>query len=314
MTASDLNVILGAGPMGRAIARQLLAQGQRVRIVTRSSAPAALPAAEHFRADLMSHEAALSACAGAAVIYHGAAPAYHRWVAEFPMLQDNIIAAAAQTGAILGVIENLYAYGVAGTLHEGLPLNAKTRKGRVRAEMTRRLFAAHEAGRIRAVVGRAADYFGPEVRVSAFGERLWQPLLAGKAVSWIGDPDVPHSATYVPDFAATMIRLAAAPAAWGRAWHAPSPPARSPRVFVAAAARLAGIPVPKISHIPPLILRAVGLVQPAAGEMVEMLYSFDRPFVIAHEDYDRSFGTPATGWDEALAETLGWWRGPAAAA
>jgi nucleoside-diphosphate-sugar epimerase len=314
MTSSDLNVILGAGPMGRAIARRLLAQGQRVRIVTRMSAPEGLVGAEHLRADLMTAEGAMAACAGAGVIFHGAAPAYHRWVAEFPMLQDNIIAAAGHSGAVLGVIENLYAYGVAGTLHESLPLAATTRKGRVRAEMTRRLFAAHEAGRIRAVVGRAADYFGPEVQVSAFGERLWQPLLAGKAVPWIGDPDALHSATYVPDFADALIRLAATPKAWGRAWHVPSPPARPPRAFIAAAAGLAGLPVPKISRVPPLILRAVGLVQPAAGEMVEMLYSFDRPFVIAHEDYDRVFGTPATGWDKALAATLGWWRGPGSAA
>lgn len=314
MTNSDLNVILGAGPMGRAIARHLLAQGQRVRIVTRSTAPAGLEGAEYLPANLMSQEDAIAACAGAVVIHHCAAPAYHRWVSEFPTLQHNIIAAAAHSGAVLSVVENLYAYGVAGTLHEGLPLTAATRKGTVRTEMTRNLFAAHEAGWIRAVVGRAADYFGPEVRISAFGERLWQPLLAGKTVPWIGKPDALHSATYVPDFAAALIRLAATPTAWGRAWHVPSPPACSPRDFIAAAAQLAGVPVPKISPIPPLMLRAVGLFQPAAGEMVEMLYSFDRPFVMAHEDYDRAFGTPATSWEEALAATLGWWRGPGAAA
>lgn len=312
MISSDLNVILGAGPMGRAIASQLLAQGRRVRIVTRHSAPSGLAGAEHLRADLMTQEGAIAACAGAGVIFHCAAPAYHRWEAEFPTLQDNIIAAAVQGKAVLAAVENLYAYGVAGTLNDSLPLTAATRKGRVRAEMTRRLFAAHEAGRIRAVVGRAADYFGPEVRVSAFGERLWQPLLAGKAVPWIGDPDALHSATYVPDFADAMIRLAATPKALGRAWHIPSPAARTPRAFIAAAAGLAGVQVPKISRFPPLMLRAAGLFQPAAREMVEMLYSFDHPFVIAHEDYDRSFGTPATGWDKALAATLGWWRGPQA--
>lgn len=308
MTSTDLTVILGAGPTGRAIARNLLAQGRRVRIVTRHAAPTGLPGAEYRRADLLSAAAAAAACDGADVIHHCAAPAYHRWVIEFPPLQDNVIAAAERTGAVLAVVENLYAYGLAGTLTEAMPLAATTRKGRVRAEMTRRLLAAHEAGRIRAVAGRAADYFGPEVRLSAFGERLWRPLLAGRTVHWIGDPDAPHSATFVPDFARAMIRLATTPEAWGRAWHVPSPPARSPRDFIAGAAGLAGLPVPRITRLPALVLRALGLFQPAAAEMVEMLYSFDRPFVMAQDDHDRVFATPATGWDAALTATLHWWQ------
>jgi nucleoside-diphosphate-sugar epimerase len=136
--------------------------------------------------------------------------------------------------------------------------------------------------------------------------------VAGKSLTWIGDPDAPHSATYVHDFAASLIHLAGTPTAWGRAWHVPSPPVRSPRAIIAEAAGLAGRPMPRITRLPPIVLRAVGLFQPAAGEMVEMLYSFDRPFVMATDDFDRSFGTPATGWAEALSATLDWWRGPGA--
>jgi nucleoside-diphosphate-sugar epimerase len=209
---------------------------------------------------------------------------------------------------VLAVVENLYAYGVAGRLTEDLPLTAATRKGRVRAEMTRRLFDAHARGEIRAVAGRAADYFGPEVRVSAFGERLWKPLLAGRSLSWIGDPDAPHSATYVPDFAAALVRLAETPSAWGRAWHVPSPAPLSPRAFVAAAAEAAGLPVPKIARLPSLVLRGVGLFDPGAREMVEMVYSFDRPFVMAHDDFDRAFAMAPTPWPRAIADTCAWWR------
>ena len=144
--------------------------------------------------------------------------------------------------------------------------------------------------------------------MSAFGERLWQPLLAGKSLSWFGDPDAPHSATYVPDFAAALIRLSRAPQAWGRAWHVPSPPARSPHAFIAEAARVAGLPMPRISRLSPLILRVVGLFQPAAGEMVEMYPTYDRPFVMSQDDHDRAFATPATDWTDALTTTLNWWR------
>jgi nucleoside-diphosphate-sugar epimerase len=313
MTTPGMNVILGGGPIGRAIARQLLAEGRSVAVVTRGAPPAGLPGAEHRRADLSRPGEAAASCEGAAVIYQAAAPAYHRWVQEFPALQEAAIAAAAETGAVLAVVENLYGYGVAGTLSEALPLTAATRKGRVRAEMTAHLFAAHARGEIRAVAGRAADFFGPEVRVSAFGERLWQPLLAGKAVPWIGDPDAPHSVTYVPDFAAALIRLADTPAAWGRAWHVPSSAPITPRAFVAAAAAAAGVPVPKVSRVPALMLRAAGLFDPAAREMVEMVYSYDHPFVMRHDDFDRTFGMAPTGWDRAMDATAAWWRHGAAA-
>jgi nucleoside-diphosphate-sugar epimerase len=308
MTNQDTNVILGAGPMGRAIARQLHREGRKVVIVTRGAPPPDLPEVQHRRADLMRPGAAAEACAGASTIFHCAAPAYDRWTEEFPALQDAVIDAAASTGAVLGVVENLYGYGVAGTLTEAMPLAATTRKGRVRAEMTARLFAAHSRGEVRAVAGRAADYFGPGVRVSAFGERLWQPLLAGKPISWIGDPDAPHSVTYVPDFAAALIRLVDTPSSWGRAWHVPSPAPLTPRAVIAAAAQAAGLPMPRVRRLPVLMLRAVGLFNPGAGEMVEMVYSYDRPFVMMHRDFDAAFGMAATPWDQAVAATRDWWQ------
>jgi hypothetical protein len=53
---------------------------------------------------------------------------------------------------------------------------------------------------------------------------------------------------------------------------------------------------------------------PAAGEMVEMAYSFSNPFVMSHRDYAQAFGDHATDWDEVLKATLGWWARPARAA
>ncbi len=36
--------------------------------------------------------------------------------------------------------------------------------------------------------------------LSRVGERFFDPILAGKAVRVIGDPDALHSHTYLPDF------------------------------------------------------------------------------------------------------------------
>jgi hypothetical protein len=68
-------------------------------------------------------------------------------------------------------------------------------------------------------------------------------------------------------------------------------------------------PVPsRGARLPPLVLCALGLFQPAAGERVEMHYSFDRPFVLAQGAHDRVCATPATGWAAAQAVTLRLWR------
>jgi nucleoside-diphosphate-sugar epimerase len=306
VTRSDLSVVFGDGPVGRAIARHLIAAGRPVRVVTRRGT--AVDGANAHQADAMDPVQATAACADAARVFQCAAPAYHRWVQEFPALQDNILTGAAQAGAVLVAAENLYGYGVAGTLTENMPLSATTRKGRTRALMTDRLFAAHRAGRVQAVAGRAADFIGAGVRQSLFGDRLWPDLLAGRPLRWPGNPDVRHSATHVADFARALILLGDAPTAWGHAWHVPSPPARSPRAVMQDMASRAGVAPPVIRPLPMGMLRAAGLFQPAAAEMVEMVYSCTAPFVIDDTAFRTAFGMQPTPWDAILDETLGYWR------
>lgn len=202
---------------------------------------------------------------------------------------------------MLVVAENLYGYGVAGRLSEAMPLSATTRKGAIRARMSHRLFEAHEKGVIRAVSGRAGDFFGPGVRTSSLGDRFWPDLLRGKAVNWFGDPDARHSFTYVPDFVRALIALGAAADSHGRAWHVGSPEVLTPRTIAYRAAALAGASAPKLRRTPKIVLRLVGLAVPAAGEVVEMEYSYAHDFVMAHDDWT------ATGWDEALTATIGSW-------
>lgn len=304
---TPLHVVIGPGILGQTIATQLCTQGARVRLVSRSGRTAGVAGVETVAADVMVPEQAVRACEGAAVIYQCGAPAYQNWQKEFPVFQDNIIRGAARAGAVLVAAENLYGYGIAGTLTEDLPLTATTRKGRTRALMTRRLFEAHAKGDLRAVAGRAADFLGPNVHVSAMGERLWPRLLDGKPVDWFGNPDVVHSLTYVPDFARALIRLGQEDRMWGRAWHVPSPAPRTPRDVIGQAAAMVGLAAPRIRILPKWLLRGVGMFNPAAGELVEMAYSFDAPFVMDDSAYRGATGETATGWDTALVATLGSW-------
>ncbi len=213
---APLHVVLGAGPVGRTLAKMLFDNGEAVRLVSRSGKVAGVPAGlDLLEADLTKAEQASAAVEGAGIVYHCAAPAYQNRVKEFPALQDGIVSAASNAGARLIVLDNSYGYGVNGMLSEDLPYLANGPKGRVCAEMASRLLADHRAGRVQATIARSADFIGPDVLMSCVGERFGPQLLKGKTIGWFGNPDALHSFTYVPDLARAMIRLGSEDSALG---------------------------------------------------------------------------------------------------
>ena len=296
------HIVLGAGPVGRAIVAHLVELDIAPTVVTRSGT--SVPGAITQRADITDPDQITAALAGADVVYQCAQPAYHRWQEEFPALQASVIDAVATSGSLLVVVENLYGYGpVDGELTESLPLRADTKKGAVRARMYLDLVEAHLAGRIRMVVARASDFFGPHVDGSAFGERFISQVTAGKKVDILGDPEARHSVTFVPDLAATMVRLASAPESWGRAWHVPNAPAVTQRELVEIASRAAGTR-PTIRRVARWQLKALGMFSAPMRETVEMAYEFEHDFVVDHSDYADHFGDHSTPLADAFAVTM----------
>ena len=93
-------------------------------------------------------------------------------------------------------------------LHEDLPYAATGSKGRTRAQMAQDLLAAHRSGKVRVAIGRASDYFGPRGLLSAMGERVFYPAIAGRKAQVMGNPDQPHSYSYIPDIAMGLVTLA----------------------------------------------------------------------------------------------------------
>ncbi len=311
---SDLHVVVGAGPLGRAVVESLLARGRRVRVVSRSGATGLPPGVESVRGDVGQADGARAALAGAATVYQCAQPPYHRWPAHFPALQAHVVAGAAAAGAALVVAENLYGYGVPdGPLHEGLPAAATTRKGRVRAAMSDALFEAHRRGDIRATAGRASDFYGPGVRDAALGARVFPAVLRGRTARAPGDPDQPHTYTYIGDFGEALVRLGETEAAFGAAWHVPNAPTVTTRAVLERAFEIAGHP-PRIGATGRAMMRAVGLFVPAARETVEMMPAYERPYVVSHARYTALLGDHATPLDVGLARTLDRYRAQAAAA
>ncbi|MEU9037871.1 NAD-dependent epimerase/dehydratase family protein [Streptomyces sp. NPDC048352] len=303
------HVVIGFGPAGAATARLLVERGHSVRVVT-ASGRAPEPGIEHVALDARDGERLTEVARGAAALYHCAAPPYHRWAAQWPPLTASVCAAAEATGAVLVMLGNLYGYGpVDAPMTEELPLAATGPKGRVRAAGWERAHALHAQGRIKAVEVRASDFFGPGVTDGGhLAARVVPPLLRGKPVSTLGDPDAPHSWTYLPDVARALVEVAGEERAWGRPWHAPTGPALSVREMTRRLAAEAGTaPVP-VRGLPPAVLGVGSLFSPLLRELKEIRYQFDRPFVVDASAYEAAFTVRATPVDEQVKVTVAWWR------
>ena len=297
------HVIVGAGQVGTRLAGLLVDQGLAVRLVSRTGNT--IPGAEGVRADASDRTSLMEATNGAAVIYNCINPPYHRWQQDWPAMNTNLIATAEQSGAVLVTLSNLYGYGaVAGQMTEQTPLDAHTRKGQVRARMWEQTLAAHREGRIRTTEVRASDYIGEASDQTNFGTRIFPRMLAGKSITLMGRTDQPHTWTYTADAAALLARVGQDEQALGRAWHVPSCAPRTQAEVIAQLAEGAGVPMPKIRTAGAGMLRMVGLFNKPAGELVEMLYEFDRPFIMDSSLTQRTFGVAPTPWDAIIAETL----------
>src|SRR3974390_3439691 len=184
------HVVIGAGPVGSETALTVAGEGHQVTVVTRSGSGPDHPGVRRIRADA-SDRSALAAAAGRAdVLYNCVNPPYDRWPELWPPLAASILSVAADLGAVLVTMGNLYGYGpVDHPMTERDPLASTGTKGRIRAAMWEDLLAAHRAGRIRATEARASDFFGPGVVETSFFGRNVDRLLAGRKVHLLGHPD-----------------------------------------------------------------------------------------------------------------------------
>jgi nucleoside-diphosphate-sugar epimerase len=220
-----------------------------------------------------------------------------------------VLDAAERAEALLVTLENVCGYGPTGgkPMTEDLPLAATTSKGRTRAAMTTALLAAAEAGRVRIAIGRASDFFGPGVTESTLGSRVFGNAVSGKRADFIGNLDLLHSFSYVPDIATGLVTLGTDERAVGQVWHLPGPETVSTRDLLQLVADEVGHEV-GVRNVPKLMLRVLGLVSPMMRGLAEMSYEFEQPFVLDTSKFDAVFATATTPLATAISDTIAWYQ------
>jgi nucleoside-diphosphate-sugar epimerase len=306
----ELHVVYGTGAVGMAVMDELVQRGpRRVRMINRSGRARVPHGVEVVGGDATDEAFTREASEGASVVYFALNPPYDKWPELFPRLQAGVLEGAASAGAKLIAMENLYMYGPTGgrPITEDLPYAATTRKGTVRASMSKELMEAHKSGRVRVAIGRASDFFGPRALTSAAGEQVFGRAVDGKSAQVAGDPDQPHTYTYTPDIGKGLVILGEREEALGQAWHLPSPETVTTREFVEMIFEEVGKPA-RVQAAPKILLRALGLFNPGMRETIEMLYEFEEPFVLDDSRFKQEFGDHATLLREAIQRTVRWYR------
>ncbi len=234
---------------------------------------------------------------------------YPKWPEMFPPLQRGVLSAAERLGALLVSLENLYGYGPTSgvPMTEDLPLVATTHKGRTRATMTAELLAARDAGRVHVAIGRASDFFGSGVTESSLGERVFSNALAGRPADFIGNPDLPHTYSYVPDVAAGLAILGTREGAVDDIWHLDGPETVTTSQILDLVSKYVGSHV-TVRAVPKPLLRVLGVFNPTLRGLVEMAYEFEEPFVLDTKKFQSAFGAAGTSLDVAIATTVNGYR------
>jgi nucleoside-diphosphate-sugar epimerase len=306
---NGLHVVFGTGPVGMAVADELVGRGRRVRLVNRGGKAAPPKGAEVVRGDARDPAFTRKASAGAAVVYNALNPPYDKWTELFPPLQAGVIEGAAASGARLVVIENLYMYGSPGgrPMTEDLPHAPNTRKGEVRARMSEELMEAHTSGRVRVAIGRASDFFGPRVLTSAAGEQVFGRAVQGKSAQVAGDPGQPHTYTYMPDIGRGLAILGGTRRSAG-AGVAPA----QPRDGLYAPVRRDGIRggrrTGEAAKGAEATAAGVGHLQPRDTRDHRDALRVRRAVLRGSPKFARAFGDHATPLQDAIRRTVRWYR------
>jgi len=298
--------ILGAGGViANEVVKLLFARKQPFRLVARHAR--AVPAGtEMISADLSDKDQTIRAVAGSSVVHLLVGLKYdHKlWSEMWPRIMANTIEACKRAHAKLIFFDNVYMYGKAsGPMTEETQFNPCSKKGEVRAKIATSLINECKAGILTAMIARAADFYGPGTSNGLPNVLVFEPLTKNQKASWLANDSVPHSYTYTPDAARSLVTLSESESAWNQTWHVattPNPP--TGKEFIAMVAKELDV-APRYRVLSRRMVRFIGWFNPLVGEVYEMLYQNYAPYVFDSSKFARAFSFSGTPYAQGIRAT-----------
>lgn len=299
-----MQTILGAnGTIGLVLAKELTAFTDKIRLVSRNPKKVN-PNDEIFSADLSDPGQVEKAVAGSEVVYLVVGFDYNLkvWKKNWPTLMKATIDACIKHKSKLVFFDNVYPYAkeAIGHMTEEAVIDPPSEKGKVRREIADMLMNEVKAGKLTALIARAADFYGPRNDKSFLIEVVYKNLKKGKSPMWFITADKQHSFTFTPDAAKATAILGNTPDAYNQVWHLPTDNTKLTGQQIAQLFMDEMKIKKKVSPMPMWMVKLVGLFVPFMKEMPEMMYQYDRDYYFDSSKFEKRFGMKATPYRDGV--------------
>lgn len=262
---------------------------------------------ELVSANLLNYEQTEKAVAGSEVVYLLPGLEYNIkvWRESWPKIMKNTLDACKKHNSKLVFFDNVYSYGqVDGIMTEETPFNPSSKKGEVRAKIATMLLDEIKSGNMNGMIVRAADFYGPNVKLSITHSTVTEKLQAGKTAQWIGDPKKNHSLTYTPDAGKTVAMLGNTSSAYNQTWHVLTNKNITGEQYVKIASEILNLPYKKVQALPKFGVRLLGLFVPVLGEFVEMMYQYENDYFFDSSKFEKAFNIQPTPYQSGIEVTM----------
>lgn len=268
---------------------------------------------DSLSADLLVASDADAVIKGATYVYLCVGLFYRKavWDRDWEVLMKNIIDACEAHGARLIFLDNVYLYGptpLPVPFDEHTSQQPESVKGKARKRTADLMLKALEAGRIRGVIGRSADFIGAGAVNSTLVISFLDRMLKGKAPQWLGKAHVKHTYSNIDDNGRALVELALNEDCYGEVWHLPVGEAASIAELMPLFNKHLGSDF-RVQVMPFLLRKLLSNFIPPLKEVEEMLYQFEQEYVMSWTKFRERFPDfRVHSNEESIKEMIDWFQ------
>ncbi|MCW8812462.1 MAG: NAD-dependent epimerase/dehydratase family protein [Chlorobium sp.] len=302
-----METILGSsGVIGKELAKALPKYTNKIRLVSRN--PQKVNKDDVlFKANLFNADETMKAVEGSEIVYLTVGLQYdiNVWRSQWPPLMKNVIDACKKNNSKFVFFDNVYSYGkVDGWMTEDTPAKPDSEKGKVRAELNKMILNEVEQGNLKAIIAKAADFYGPETPLSFVNIMVFDNFKKGKKAQWFIDVNKKHSFTYTPDAGKATAILGNTESAYNQIWHLPTNKnVLAGKEFIDLTAKAMGVK-PDYTIVKKWMVKMLGIFNKVVKESIEMLYQNDSDYLFDSTKFEKAFDFKPISYEEGIIKTV----------
>jgi nucleoside-diphosphate-sugar epimerase len=188
-------------------------------------------------------------------------------------------------------------------MREESPVKPDSGKGKVRAELNKMIMSEVKQRNLKAIIAKAADFYGPETPLSFVNIMVFDNYKKGKKAQWFIDVNKKHSFTYTPDAGKGTAILGNTESAYNQIWHLPTNKnVLIGKEFIELAAKAIGVK-PEYMVVKKWMVKMLGLFSKVVKESIEMLYQNNSDYLFDSTKFEKTFNYTPISYEEGILNT-----------